>query len=267
MAHQALGRVLARGSVGAEAWTVRAHAPAKGGVARRAVALHVARRAGLQSLTRGPPVLKEPLGLRRVERGVEPAFCAETRLSVATAAEELCIVARGAVRFATVRLRRVGLHEIRPVKAPRVFGRVTVGAEPTLVAAGARQGSVGCLRSVSGAKVRVMHTYGRRFQPSCVLARLHEWCRRSHARRLQSQLHACCTARFRHGHQAQHVGRTGAKVARRTGWSRVAGATAFGPLSRGGAVASPEALDLMVSWQRVRGRAIGHDRRHPRVAT
>jgi hypothetical protein len=95
-------------------------------------------RAALQSLSRRSAVLEQPLRLRIVEGHVEPPAACEPGLAMTTTAEELRVVARRTLGFATPGISRVSLHEVRGMEAARAFTGVTARAELLLVTSRAR---------------------------------------------------------------------------------------------------------------------------------
>jgi len=112
-------------------------------VTLHAVCLLVARRAALQVLSCGPPMLKQPERLRIVEHGTACiARGGQPRLPMTITAERLSGVARAAVGFATIRLGCMRRHEVRRVIASgHSLTRVTVRTEALCVAARAASGA------------------------------------------------------------------------------------------------------------------------------
>ena len=116
MTEQTLRGVSGGGPLRAEPGTVRVHTPSDRRVTGQTVALGMAGRATLQRLPRGTTVLEQPLGLRVMEGDVQPAPRAESGFAMAAAAEQLRVVARGALRFAPVGIGGMPLHEVRLVE-------------------------------------------------------------------------------------------------------------------------------------------------------
>jgi len=71
-------------------------------------------------------------------------------------------MARAAIRFAAVRLRRVRRHEVRSVVAVRhSLARVAVDAEPLRMAARARQRARSRLCAVRASEARGVHAHDK----------------------------------------------------------------------------------------------------------
>jgi len=119
-------------------------------------------------------MLKQPRRHRVVKRDVQPALRCDPRLAVTTAAEHFGVVAGRAFGFATIRIRRVALREVRLVEATRRVGGVAVGAELSRVTRRAREGTTRRLSAMRQANVRVMHA--DRTWPYRVRSRHEQWC-------------------------------------------------------------------------------------------
>jgi hypothetical protein len=84
-------------------------------------------------------MLQQPLRLCVMVRDVEPPAARESRLLVATAAEQFRVMTGRALGFAAPGIRGMPLCEVRRMKAALVLARVTVRAKALLVATFARE--------------------------------------------------------------------------------------------------------------------------------
>lgn len=160
----------------------------------------------------------------------------------------------------------MSLREVRRMETACSFTRMTVGAEPLLVAARAGERARGRFGAVAPADVGVMHAHDPGPAGNCVVACGQEVSAGAETHGLQSELDALRAATFGHWKPPQHIRGAGADVARGTTRSRMARSASIDIGASELAVCPVEIVGMMIRGHRVHRGLARHETRHAGIA-
>lgn len=165
MTAQANRRRALRETSGVEAGAMGIHPPSGRGVTRQAVALRVTCRARREALASGPPMLQQPLRLRRVEGRIQTPARSQSGAPMTFSTERLGIVACRALTLAAIPVGRVTRDEVCDMEAPGRFAGMAIGAELLGVTTRAVQGTRSGGRPVIGLEADIVNPHRTRRRP------------------------------------------------------------------------------------------------------